>query len=35
MRNVKNTKSVKDCGGTRKSAKDCGGKCGKSEKNCK
>ena len=34
MRNVKNTKSVKDCG-TRKSTKDCGGKGTKSTKNCK
>ncbi len=34
MRDVKNTKSAKDCG-TRKSTKDCGGKGTKSTKNSK
>ncbi len=34
MRDVKNTKSAKDCG-TSKSTKDCGGKCTKSTKNSK
>lgn len=38
MRDTKSTKSVKDCGGTRKTTKDCGGKhekSAKSVKNCK